>query len=324
MYCSFVILAAFAIYCSAWPAQREESLPARSLDGYQGNNSTNSINLTLPILIPPHADWRVTYTDTFTNTPNGFELAATIVGNIYIYWKGDVNRPIKSKTSFRRIPYTNFLHTFEPSSRRGAALTPQLLGRGYLGCLLHVVGLRDWPGHVTAQMLAREKPGMPLLDIGYIKIDNSPIRTASTPPEIQIDSATNSSNALSSPASQTRRWLACFVRLYYSVVAHRWSDKVTDDPDMPPRPWVARYRYPCLGEGDDDELEMMVLPAANRVLTWNDLHRAMISWVISVAENPGRYLDRRTVASHGGVLVTLQVKLDRVGVEEREGAVANA
>ena len=322
MYYSFVISAAFLIYCFASPAQYGPPNTG-SLDRYHGSNATGSTNLSSPILIPPYTDWRVTYTEDFTNTPNGFELAATIVSNIYIYWKGDVNRPIKSKTTFRRIPYTDFLHTFEPSSLRGAYLTPQLLGRGYLGCLLHIIGLRDWPGLVTAQMLAREKPGMPLLDIGYIRIDYSPIRTASTPPETHIDSAAISSTARSSANTQTRRWLACFVRLFYFVVAHSWSDKVTDDPDMPPKPWVARYRYPCLSRGDD-ELEMMVLPAANSVLTWNDLHRAMISWLISVARNPGSYLDSRPITSHGGILATLQVKFDRVGVDEWDGAVANA
>lgn len=322
MYYSFVIFAAFIIYCFASPALYGSHITG-SLARYHGSSATKSTNLSSPILIPPHTDWRVTYTEIFTNTPNGFELAATIISNIYIYWKGDVNRPIKSKTTFRRIPYNDFVHTFEPSSLRGAYLTPQLLGRGYLGCLLHVIGLRDWPGHVTAQMLAREKPGMPLLDIGYIRIDYSPIRTASTPSETQIDSSAYSSNARSSATTQTRRWLACFVRLFYFVVAHSWSDKVTDDPDMPPKPWVAPYSYPCLG-GGNDELAMMVLPAANGVLTWNDLNRAMINWLISVARNPGSYLDRRPVASHGGVLVTLQVKFDRVGVEDWDGAIANA
>ncbi|KAI4235413.1 MAG: hypothetical protein L6R40_006455 [Gallowayella cf. fulva] len=285
-----------------------------------------STNLTLPIAHPPLAYWRVVYTDIFTDKPSGFELASTIVANIYIYWRDDANRPIRSKQEFRRLPYTKFLHTVEPSLLPGASLTPQIIGQGYKDCLHHIATMEDWPGHFTARLRGRERPGTPVTNVGSIWIDNSPLSgrmlTARTLPGTGLDNVTSSGTGLSVTPTDTRRWLTCFARVYYITIAHRWSARVTDDPNMRPQPITARYRHRC--PGGDDTWEMIVYPAANNMLTWDELNQRLVRWVGNVAADPGSYLSKETIANGETVLVELQIRLKGAGAEQQDAAVATA
>ncbi|KAL8828449.1 MAG: hypothetical protein Q9170_006597 [Blastenia crenularia] len=322
MYLRFLVNATLAICCSAWPTQYG-SPQAGFLDSYQGSKSKRSTDLTLPIVIPGHADWRVFYNEGFTDKPSGFELAATIVANIYVYWRDDANLPIRSKTACRRLPYTKFLNTVQPSFVPGTSLTPQILARGYLNCLQHVATLQDWPGHFTAQLLARERPGTSLQDIGFIGIDNSPDPGNIPVPETAADNATTSDNGLSVTPTQTKRWLTCFGRVYFFIVSHAWSDKVTDDPNMSPKRFPARYRHPC-PDSSSDTWEMIVYPQANNVLTWEGLNRGMLKWLADVSTAPGIYLDKFDVTKGGTVFLELRIRFDMAGAEEQNGAVATA
>ncbi|KAL8709787.1 MAG: hypothetical protein Q9220_005573 [cf. Caloplaca sp. 1 TL-2023] len=237
--------------------------------------------------------------------PGGFHLATSIVSNIYIFWKNNVDRPITSTTTFRRLPFRNFKNTIEPSSLPGASLTLQNVGLVYLALLQKVASWEDWPGHLTARLRVRENPGTPFLDIGSISIDNTP--RYETLAETGIDNATSSDNERSVAPMDKRRWLTCFAQVLIITVSRRWADKVTDDPKFRPQPWAVRQRQRCPGGADD--MEITVYPAANNVLTWDEWILGMTRWLSRVAINPENYRSPYYIGSGGTVLLKFQVVL---------------
>ncbi|KAL8666101.1 MAG: hypothetical protein Q9168_007560, partial [Polycauliona sp. 1 TL-2023] len=250
--------------------------------------TSNSANLTLPIVPDQNPDFRPLITYDFSHDrPKGFDLAATLTSEIYTNWRDTANQRIVQPSVLRHRPFTDFLHTIEPTSNPDAVLNPLKLGLGY--CLLLQGAIQNserWPGHISVRMLDVTIPDHQRVQLGIFRVDNSPAannnaNAAITPSpvndNITIDDASpptpgapnNTSQLTGASTATEKRWLTCWAKVLFFFTRHPPSALFTDDPHLQPSDKPTSYYWPC-GNGKD-EMTVQIFPAANHRLAWDAL-----------------------------------------------------
>ena len=226
----------------------------------------------------------------FDDVPTVFlELPAMIAMNVYDAWRDTANLPIRRAFRNRLNPFDNIEFTTIPSMRIRPLLTPAKIGIASFDMLYYMGELKRWPGHVQAKIYDTT------VDIGTLKVDNSPLVTGS----LSVDSGANnrSRNLSFTTFHRQQRWLRCFTQVLATLLVQSSPlGKITDDRHLSPKQVPIGYRWLC-GAGSD-EFELRIYPAGNagspHELTWEKMFKMMLRWIIQVARGEG--------SQHGAVL----------------------
>ncbi|KAL8851454.1 MAG: hypothetical protein Q9221_003633 [Calogaya cf. arnoldii] len=297
---------------------------------------TNDKNLTLPIVPDQHRDFRPLITYIYSDRPKGFELASSLATTIYHYWKDTVNARIAGTITSRRLPFSQFLHTVQPSLNPGTVLNTVKVGLAYCFLLQGIIEKTpaSWPGHMAVRILDTSGFGTQKREIGVILVGNNPDDDdgngeADAEPEPEpgngtpeILTSTPSTPSLSTPQQQQlsapipteKRWLTCFAKVLFFFTRHSPKTKFTDDQHLAPSPTPVAYYWPC-DPNHKDEMTVTVFPAASRVLTWDTLVRSMLDWVNEAAMQPWGHLFSEEVMQDGVTMGSLTIKLGREGLQ---------
>ncbi|KAL8834640.1 MAG: hypothetical protein Q9176_007389 [Flavoplaca citrina] len=304
---------------------------------------TGTQNLTLPIDPQRHPTFLPLITYDYSDRPKGFELASSLATTIYHYWQDTANQQILGPITSRRIPYSQFLHTVQPTLYSGAALTPLKVGLAYCAILQGVIQSTpaSWPGHLSVRILD-PIAGPQRRELGTIRVDNSPaadyhgvmanvnpianpspqqaekIPTNSMPsPPVPPTNITGSNNQqLTLPIPSEKRWLTCYTKALFFFTRHLATARFTDQPHLPPSPKPVQYFFPC--GNDKDEMTLTIFPEASKVLVWDTLVRSMLDWVNKAAAGPWGYMFTEEVVQGGVLMGSLTIKLGKGEVEAVE------
>ncbi|KAL8769583.1 MAG: hypothetical protein Q9209_004515 [Squamulea sp. 1 TL-2023] len=278
----------------------------------------SSANLTLPFIPGQPRGFSPLITYIYSDRPRGFELASSIASSIYHYWKDTENQQIRGPIESQRLPFSNFLHTVQPSTTPGAVLNPLKVGTGYCFLLQGIIDKTpaSWPGHMAVRLLDISGLWRRKREIGTIMVDNFPLAaqntTTSPSNSTALSGNKDGANELSASIPAEKRWLTCFSRVLLYCTRHSPSGALTDDPTFPPDPKPVTYYWPC-GHGDD-ELTLTVFPAAHTVgLTWDSLVRSMLVWVNKAALEPYGASAPMAVIDRGVKVAVLRIHLGREG-----------
>ncbi|KAL8733298.1 MAG: hypothetical protein Q9181_003621, partial [Wetmoreana brouardii] len=243
------------------------------------------------------------------NTPKGTEFVASIAYSIYHYWKDTANSPIRGKINARRLPFTNFEYTVEPLSLQSpiAKLTPLKLGIVSCYILHNVLRLPNWPGNIEARVWDSTEQSEYALAVGYMKIENSPLR-ASTNPEPQATGGAADSQLtaradipVSIPRTKEKPWLACWTTFFNYIIANPNSGSVTQK-------LRGDWQYDC---GQGYQFAIKIYPSAAGLgpyrLTWDQLATTMLTWVDKVSRIEREYLSPQAVKARGIEVVKISI-----------------
>ncbi|KAI4233155.1 MAG: hypothetical protein L6R40_007156 [Gallowayella cf. fulva] len=292
---------------------------------YSSANS-EKVNLTLPIIPAEHPDFDVemTYNERYMLT--GVELVSSLATSIAESWRDTANQKIESRITERQRPFVGYQYIIQPSRTLGADLTPLKVGLAKCHILQDIFSRTRWPEFMVAKITGSTiVPYHRSVDIGYVKVQYSPLSgpadatavaaatayttsTKSGNPAASIDS-----KGLSIPIMVEKRWLICFTQFLLFVVQHPASGSVTDEPTMSAKQEKHTYQIAC-GQWQD-RFDITIYPEANAQsawgLSWDRLMRAMLVWIADVAtKGQYRYLQPEVVKEGGIRQATLSIRID--------------
>ncbi|KAI4267525.1 MAG: hypothetical protein LQ337_008305 [Flavoplaca oasis] len=315
-----------------------EYLPLQIEEPFLSSTLTSTQNLTLPLDPQRHPTFLPLITYDYSDRPKGFELASSLATAIYDYWRDSANQQILGPITSRRLPYSQFLHTVQPTLYLGAALTPLKVGLAYCAVLSGVIQSTpaSWPGHLSVRILD-PRAGPQRKDLGTIRVDNSPaahndgVNANANPKPQQAENSPMDSipsppvppanhngrnQQLTLPIPLEKRWLTCYTMVLFFFTRHLATARFTDQPHLPPSPKPVQYFFPC--GNNKDELTLRIFPSANKVLVWDTLVRSMLDWVNKAAGGPWGYMLSEEVVQGGVLMGSLTIKLGRGEVEGLE------
>lgn len=239
----------------------------------------------------------------YDDSPQGFQLAWAITTNIYLYYIDTANEVIKDVRTARRVPFPNFQSTIRPIDRPTAALTPVIVGVGYIAMLNTVAICDEWPGHFNLTIMGE----FPFRVFGKISVDNSPLPLAATtgPNTLSGGSKPTAASLTSLPFDGQQNWLRCFANVLMEWVRYPPDGNVIDIPRYERRPGDAVYH---LGDHQGWELTFTVKRTLRiQALKWKRVLSALVSLVLQAGTSEGGWQRLVDVIVGGFRLATLQI-----------------
>ena len=303
------------------------------------------MNLTLPLYPRYHPEIEQTIVLSSGIVPDGSELIANMAAFLYHIWIDTANLVISRTITARNPPFTNFRWTITPNLVPGAVLNPLKVGIVTCWAMRDVIEHSTWPGHIHVRIWDANEHSRFALEVGTLDIANlgrlsvSPARNGSnvaalsprkpslarrsiipspayappTGPEPTADLAERTSEPATKavsrlPSTVERRWLRCFSRLYYVVLAHYFRDNVGADPNFP----IDHHTHlQCYGDLHRDRVDVYLDPSARpgspHHLTWDTLALAMRDWIDGIILRSRDYLIPYEIRDGEQLVARLQI-----------------
>lgn len=282
-----------------------------------------SVNLTLPLYPGWHPEIEQTIVLSSGIVPDGSQLIANMAAFLYHNWMDTANLIISKTIVAHEPPFTYFRYTVIPNPVPGAVLTPLKVGIVTCWAMRDAVEHPSWPGHIHARIFDADEHSRFALEVGALDIANFGRRSASSagngstvalsprkPPlarrSIPLptyaptgaeptaglgEGVSEAATVGKLPRTVEKRWLRCFSRLYWAVLAHYFRDNVGDDPNFP---IDYHMHLQCNGHLHRDRIDLYLDPSARPSspchLTWDTLALAMLDWIDGIILSTYDYL----------------------------------
>lgn len=261
---------------------------------------------------------------------------------LYHNWIDTANPIISRTITARNPPFTNFRWTITPNPVLGAALTPLKVGIVTCWAMRDAIERPTWPGRIHARIWDANEHSRFALKVGALDIANLGRLSASSAgngsnvalspripllahrsiplpayaPPTGAEPTAGLGGGISEPATAVsrlpptveRRWLRCFSRLYWAVMAHYFRDNVGDDPNFPINYHIHLL---CYGDFHRDRVDLYFDPSARpgspHHLTWDTLALAMRDWIDGIILRARDYLVPYEIKDGEQLVARLQI-----------------
>lgn len=294
-----------------------------------GKNS--SVNLTLPLYPGWHPEIEQTIVLSPGIPPDGSQLIANMATFLYHIWIDTANTIVSKTIVVDNPPFTNFRWTVTPSPVFPAVLTPLKVGIVTCWVMREVVENPKWPGHIHARIWDANEHSRFALEVGALDIANLGRLSASSasnrskellspkipllarrsiplPTYASTEGISEAATVSRLPFTVEKRWLRCFSRLYWAVLAHYFRDNVGDDPNFP---IDYHMHLQCNGDLHRDRIDLYLDPSARpsspHQLTWDTLALSMLDWIDGIILGTHDYLMPYEIKDGEQLVARLQI-----------------